>query len=541
MAQLANLVQLDARDTASIPSPLLMKEQPDGSSKAPTFRNLIRLAVVLWILGIVGFHLGCAALGRPIFRDQHIGTALEYAKGSINILKPVIVGFNLNNAPTPLELPIWQALVALVFKVFGTWLGWANVVSLALFFSCLYPLFRLAERFAGAETAWWSLLLFLAQPVIFVYAGEGSTDGFSLSTSIWFMFFATKLWEAQKLKWLFLTTVIGALAAVSKLPFFTAAGFGCFFMTIAQHRSNKRAILYLGMAALTIGAAFLAWSRYTDYCYAQAEFPHFHLRLSDPEAFWWWFGDLKYRLSPGVWIKGAWRIFTAHFGSFFLASLFFISFFLRSQSRLARWWLLGGVLTTLIFFHLVLHHEHYYLLFAPAVAMSCATVAVHLEAGLKALAPQRESGAMLVILLCLAFSTLQGVIGRNTVLFLDSYPYVMANVIKQHTTPTDKLLIQGGGWGGELLFLADRKGLSIWSTKLLEDRATYDRLRQLGFNKLVMVSESPMLTAIRHTHETSAVMKRESYSAQTTPIADTMPTVIQTEDILIKDIPGNSH
>src|SRR2546423_6784135 len=127
-------------------------------------------------------------------------------------------------------------------------------------------------------------------------------------------------------------------------------------MSLAEHRNKPRALLFLGVAALALAIAFLAWSRYTNYCYSQAELPLVDLHMTNSETFRWFFGDLKYRLSPGVWGKGAWRIFTAHFGSFALGALFFLSFFLKGQSRLARWWLLGGLLTTFIFFLLVLHH-----------------------------------------------------------------------------------------------------------------------------------------------------------------------------------------
>jgi len=514
-----------------------MKNDSTGSNPQTASASLVRWAVLTWMVGIAAFHIGSALAGRPIYRDIHLGTALEYAKGSINLLKPVVVGFNLNNTPTPQELPAWQAATALLFKVFGTWFGWANVVSMLVFFSCLYPLYRLAEDFGGSDTAWWTLLLFLAQPMVFIYAGEGSPDGLSISSAVWFMFFATKLWSEGSVIWLLLTIAAGMLAAVFKLPFFTAAGFGCCFMTLKEHWKRKAVIARFAVAAIMIGAGFYVWAKYMNYCYAQAELPFVDLRLSNSETSQWFFGDLKYRLSPGVWIKGAWRVFMAHFGSFALAALFLLSFLLKSPSRLARWWLLGGVLTTFIFFHVVLHHDYYYLMFAPAVAILSASVATHLESALSGLVPGKERCGLLIILFCLGLSTLQGIIGRNAILFFDSYPYAMSEIIKQHTSQTDKLLIQGGGWGGELLFLANRNGLSIWDTRLLEDRAVYDRLRRLGFNKLVMVSETPMLTAIRHTRDTSPVMKRESYQALMTPVVDSMPTIVETDDILIKDIP----
>jgi hypothetical protein len=514
-----------------------MKEKQPSLEAESKSERLVRAAVLLWVIGITVFHLGSAIRNRPIYRDQHLGTALEYSKGSINLLKPVVVGFNLNNAPTPQELPVWQAATGLAFKLFGTWYGWGNVVSLVLFFSCLYPLFRLAESFAGAGTGCWSLLLFLAQPMVFIAAGEGSPDGLSIATSIWFMFFATKLWSEPTAMWLVLTIVAGTLSAVFKLPFFTAVGFGCCFMTLKDHWAKKDVVLRLALAAMVISAGFYFWQRYVNYCYTQAELPFVDLRTSNSETFKWFFGDLKYRLSPGVWIKGAWRALMALFGSFLLVGLFFLSFVLRSSSRLGRWWLVGGMVTTFIFFHVVLHHHHYYLMFAPPVAMLSATVSTCLEKALIHLAPGRKRYAILLVVFSLALSTVQGVLGEHVVLFVDDYPYAMSKVIKQYTKETDKLVIQGGGWGGQFLFLADRKGLTVWDSKLLEDHKIYDRLRQLGFNKLVMVSETPMLTAVRHTHETSATMKRQSYEAAMTPIVKTLPTIIQNEDILIKELP----
>lgn len=296
-------------------------------------------------------------------------------------------------------------------------------------------------------------------------------------------------------------------------------------------------VLRLALAGMVISAGFYFWQRYVNYCYTKAELPFVDLELSNSETFKWFFGDLKYRLSPGVWTKGAWRALIALFGSFLLVALFLLSFLVKSSSRLGRWWLVGGTLTTFIFFHVVLHHHHYFLMFAPPVALLCAGVATRLETALIELAPGRQRYAILIVVFSLALSTVQGILGLHVGLFLDDYPYAMSKAIKQYTKETDKLVIQGGGWGGQLLFLADRKGLTVWDSKLLEDHNVYDRLRQLGFNKLVMVSETPLLTAIRHAHETSATMKRESYEAATTPIVKTLPTIFQNEDILIKELP----
>src|SRR5438477_5605063 len=90
----------------------------------------LKWAVLGCVAFITVFHLGSAAVGRSIYRDIHLGTALAYSKGPINLLKPVVIGFNLNDTPTPQELPVWQASAGLAFKLFGSWFGWANLVSL---------------------------------------------------------------------------------------------------------------------------------------------------------------------------------------------------------------------------------------------------------------------------------------------------------------------------------------------------------------------------------------------------------------------------
>jgi len=69
-------------------------------------------------------------------------------------LRPVIVGFNATGTPTAQELPLWQAAAALVFKATNsTWYGWANLVSLLLFATGLWPFFQLARQYVGERAA----------------------------------------------------------------------------------------------------------------------------------------------------------------------------------------------------------------------------------------------------------------------------------------------------------------------------------------------------------------------------------------------------
>src|ERR1039458_5363469 len=187
----------------------------------PSNADLKAILCVLIAL-LLAFHVGSALRGHGDFRDIHLGTALHYAETKIDLADTVIVGFNATGTPTIQELPVWQMAAGLAFKLFGTWWGWANIVSLALFLHCLFPLFQIVRMYLDERRAWWTLIFFLAEPLVFLYAGVADTNGFCLSMAVWFLYGGAKLVREPGLKWFVPACAFGSLEAVSKLPFFMA-------------------------------------------------------------------------------------------------------------------------------------------------------------------------------------------------------------------------------------------------------------------------------------------------------------------------------
>ena len=130
-------------------------------------------------------------LGFPIYRDQHLGTAIKYANEGVDLLRPVIIGFNATGPGTPQEFPVWQALAGLAFRLLGGWRGAATIVSLLLF-SLSFPFFwKIAKEDSDAKTAWIALLFLLSQPLVFHLAGGAQTGGLSLGI-LFFFFYSSK-------------------------------------------------------------------------------------------------------------------------------------------------------------------------------------------------------------------------------------------------------------------------------------------------------------------------------------------------------------
>jgi len=492
------------------------------------------LVAVLFVAS-VAVPLIAAIQGSPPFRDIHLGTALHYVAHGFGLEKTMIIGFNANGTPTIQEFPLWQMLAGAAMKVMGPWWGWANAVSILLFASVLYPLHRLSQRWSEPTRAPWVLVFFLSQPLVFRYFGLASTDGVSIASAIWFCHFGSRLLDRPQSASAWIGALgCGILSALLKLPFFMAAGAGLFLVCITGHPLLSRQTMSLGIVGAATALCFAWWTRYTAALQEGALFPLVDLRLSNPEMVAWYFGDWGYRLNPANWAKGGWRILNTLFGSFVLCGVAALGLFKQGIPRFALCMLGGGLLTILVFTHLVLHHSHYYLMFTMPVAFLLANGAGWLQDRLAGGQPGRFAAFCAPLI---GLSILQGLIGMKTVVSTDPYPRQMASIIAGHTAPGDKLVIRGGGWGGELLFRSSRDGLSVWNTRLLEDPDHLAELKRRGFNKLVMVSESPLLDAVQRVNPGNTGRKRELYHGHRTAVVESWPVVFQNEDLVIQDIP----
>jgi hypothetical protein len=72
--------------------------------------------------------------------------------------------------------------------------------------------------------------------------------------------------------------------------------------------------------------------------------------------------------------------------------------------------------------------------------------------------------------------------------------------------------------------------------ELLETDADLRRLKELGFNKLVLLSESPVRFAITAVNPGSK-RTRVYYPASVSPKVDAWPVVYRSADVLIREIP----
>lgn len=487
--------------------------------------------------GVLIFHIGSAIIGFPHYRDQHLGAALHYAKHGINWLHPVIPGFNALGTGTPQELPLWQALASLPLR-FSSWWGWANVISLGVFAPAGWVAYELAKSWLGdRRAALWVLLAFICQPILILMSGQASTDGLALTFSILTFLAFVKFVDASSWRWAVAAAFLGPLAALTKLPFFMASGLAAAFYALWRNPPAWKRLVVLAGIGVLCAAIFWTWNSACDKVLRAAEFPHAHLSLSDnPAMVRWYFGDLEFRLNPANYIKAGWAALCCLWGSFALVGIALLGVLTRARKP-ALCLLAGGLITTWVFLHLVLVHRHYYVLFSFPVALLVGAGLSHLERLMAKLHSSVKATFPGAAAVCLGLAAAQGLIGMEVVLNYDPYPHRIAAEIRKHTRPGERLLIQGGGWGGNILMLGNLDGLTIWADKILKSE-NLPRLKELGFTKVILISESPLLWALKKTNPGAGGLNRVLHRDVWSPLLDNWPTLVETEDLIIKEIPS---
>ena len=466
-------------------------------------------------------------LGFPIYRDQHLGTAIKYANEGVDLLRPVIVGFNATGTGTPQEFPFWQALAGLALRLMGGWWGAATIVSLLLFSLSLPFFWKAAKEDSDAKTAWIALLFLLSQPLLFHLAGGAQTDGLSLGLLFFFFYSSESLRTKPSYRVFFVCLLASCLLALTKLPYLMVGGGAAILRLLLLRRATVSQWVFLsasGAIALTI---FWLWNHWCDHEIGQAVFRYRPLTFREiPD---WFLGSWEYRLNPLNYLKAGWRALACLWGSFFLVGLTIYGL-CKNPRSLGACLLYGALLTTLVFTKLVLIHRHYYLMYAPGVALLNA-------AALFALFPYPKKLIPLILAPLLLLSLAQGLIDIEVVATGDPHMKNMGTIIARNTSEKEKLLILGGGWGGDAFLHSGRNGLSVDDTAFVENPDSCRVLKALGYTKFICIAESPLLHALQITNPGGSGRTRERFPVKPAPQTFSWRTIFGSDEIVIKELP----
>jgi hypothetical protein len=513
---------------------------PSSSSK-DNF-ELIFMAVLL-AASLVFFELWMASTDHDNSRDQHLGAAVAYAKGHIDLLRPTLLGFNANGSPTPLEFPIWQAITAVLMKCFGLWYGWGNVVSLVFFFSSLWVLFDLCWRLCSVRVAWWAMVFSLSQPLSFIVGGQAGGDSTAWSFAMWLIYFSYRMMNEEKWGWWWLAAAFaGCLCAMTKAPFFMAAGLTTIFWLLLCHRYSIRAWVSLTSVGFISVISLLVWNIHCHRVYAEAEFQTINMDPFNSGINHWYFGTMAYRLNLHNWVRGGWHLTALLLGN--LSFVFLLLLSSRLKQAVEAWLcLLAAVCTTMVFTPLLWEHVHYFMMYAPAAAWLCAASAAESEFAIWDRLRATVIFRTIILVLTFAASLAGTYMAIHFNMIFDPYQEEVGRIIQQHIPPDDKIVVWGMNWGDPFL-RSDRQGLtgglSLDDSQWINDPHNVKRLQELGYKEIVLLNPSPFivtLTSVIGKHGEKIVDLHQHLPL----IAKNWPVLFDNSQVLIVKIPDGQR
>jgi hypothetical protein len=373
----------------------------------------------------------------------------------------------------PFEFPLFQWLVALVACPFGLALDpVGRLVSYGFWIACLVPARAIFRTLLGPSASlhfWLFAALFLSMPLYLFWGRAFLIETTALFLALNFVLFSLRLsldesrWRDAVLAGSFLLLAL-LQKSTTALPLLVLAGIDL-RRRLPELRAGgwwrswlvwQRAVAYV--LPLAIGAA---WAGYADVVKRTSALG---TALTSSALMRWNFGTLAARFSQNLWIDVIWnRVITenvaGHLGVFvILAALAYAP----QRRALIIWGVALFLVYFMVFENLFFVHHYYvvangvYLCFALAVAFG----------GLIESRPGLSAPLVVALLI---------VIEMNLSFFLGGYLFAdesrrfderdpvltAAAFAREHTQPSEPLLVYGDDWNSELPYYAERRALLV--------------------------------------------------------------------------------
>lgn len=385
----------------------------------------------------------------------------------------------------PFELPLYQALVALLAGRLGTPLDQTGrFVSEFFFYATLLPAYRILRNLGvRMDEILVFLALFLVSPQYLFWSRTFMIESTALFLGMAYLALASEFLSRRKAWLAAVGALVGILGALVKITTFLGFQAGTAILLGGAIWKDRKMALPLG--SLGVGCLLMvpflggaAWTRWTDGIKAANPLAEFVLSRS---LNGWNFGTFEQRLGP-LWSTIFGRTLNDALGAFPL---------LLAAAGLVLWRRthLGPFATSIALFlgdMLVftnLHIVHNCYAYANSVFV-IAAVGWTVTALLRGTSEQRVMG--LVLFLCglalgMTSYTLRYLPDQRRV---DPNPIGVATVVRAGTRSDDVILVYGADWNPSIPYYARRRAVMDRETRDLDSPEMSQAIRNLGKHRI---------------------------------------------------------
>ena len=365
----------------------------------------------------------------------------------------------------PMEFPTYQLATAFTAHFNGD-----NVESAGRMVSVIFGLLALPALWLilgriqlGITERCIVLALLIASPLYAHYSRALLIETTATALACWWLatFIEALHRGAVERPWLFAATAVGMLAALTKVTTFAVFLAPALVVLITRWRRTDRTALYrAGFMTLPAIVVAVWWTHAGDV--AKAAHPYADFLTSAALHDWNW-GTLAQRLDPAWWVR-----FGHHLDLVVPAWTYVVVFIgLLWGNRIQRIGILVCAAVVLLgplaFANLYYVHDYYFIATAPAVI--CA-VGLGFAALWQRFASQRALRtviglAVIGVLAAQGYAFRHG-FGHSQTLNLP--PPAFADILRELTTPSDKIILFGREWDSSLTYYTDRPMAGVRET-----------------------------------------------------------------------------
>jgi 4-amino-4-deoxy-L-arabinose transferase-like glycosyltransferase len=444
------------------------------------------------------FHFPSEIDGPHTWRQAETAQYIySYVNEGINILKPSVCWMG-GHKTLLLEFPLPEALIAVLYNIFGNHLWIARLFFLLSFSISAYYFYKSLKLIFNDFVPEIATLIYCSLPLSLFYSRAIHIDFFAIAFAHGMLYYYLKaILHQKKIYWLY-GTLMALIAFVTKVPY--AFYLAIPIVYIAIQEKKVKYLLKNSWWTLIPVIALFAWNHYSKTTNELAPDWGFIPNYNKFTKMWYWyFGTLFQRTLPELWLNIGSRILNEVSGIIGLAiSLIGLLFYKKNKSYyFGLSWLIGTIIYMLIFFNLNVVHNYYQIPFI-------ASISVFIAFGISVISKIKWISTKLTTIVA-------------TLLFLfivgESYLYAEQNyyeikydqidiglAIKNNSKPEDLVIVTYGGLSPQcpnILYRAKRYGWSI-PAQDANAKLYYTLYKEAYATKLVIIQPNELGGELLH-------------------------------------------
>ena len=319
-------------------------------------------------------------------QTQTAGLIRDFYSHGINLLYPTMITLG-DPGYVILEFPLYQGIVALLYKIFSPDVVFARSFSILCGLLSILFVYRLTVKFLDEKSALFAAFFYAFMPLNIFFQRAPMPDPLAILLSLVMLDFMIEGITSRKNYLLIGGIVACSLGLTIKSPY-VAPLYLPLLYAVYSHQGKLRSLLNPRVfASFFIPVAFmLLWQWHAnsvnEMYFNTMDYPfkelHDKVMVKLYPVNTWYFGTIDQRMTSKNYLTILGRVYVQMLSLSGLVTLI-LGFYAVAKRKAAFYffWLFSAVLSIMVFFNLNVVHNYYHLILTPVLAVFCGAGAAY--------------------------------------------------------------------------------------------------------------------------------------------------------------------